>query len=137
MIIDDFTIRAAAYRFEKERGIELGDPFDYWLSESGIEYIELDIITSELINFINKNLDFKNKLVSSAIFALGKKYDLNLKQYFIEIMSNSLTINMAVCYQAAIAVENLGEQIFKGTVSSQDYAANSIQIEKFLGVTKV
>jgi len=132
MEINEATLKAVTYSFEKTRGIDYGDLFETMLNESGVKELCSEEIVGDIVKFIDSNLDSDNVLVSSAIFALGKKHDKELKHYLIEIMKKSLNTNILACYQAAIAVENLGEWIFRDDASSHDVESNKKQIEQYL-----
>ena len=132
MVVNETRLKAVTYSYEKARGISYGEPFESWLKDSDIESLSPEKIVKDIMNFIDENLDSENILVPSAIFTLGKKHDAGLKNYLIEIMKKSLNSNKLACYQAAIAVENLGEWIFLEDTSSHDVENNKIQIEIFL-----
>ena len=132
MEISEATLKAVTYSFEKARGISYGEQFEEMLIDSGVAGLCSDEIVRDISSFIDSNLESDNVLVPSAIFALGKKYDEKLKGYLVGVMKKSIDTTMLACYQAAIAVENLGERIFRDDASSYDMASNKIQIERFL-----
>src|SRR4051794_19757780 len=52
-----------------------------------------------------------------AVFALGKLYDPVLTEFFVQILRDQLHGDAGVLYQAMIALDNLGANVFAGRQS--------------------
>src|SRR5579883_2447070 len=108
------AILNAFFLFEKFRGVKACG----WTQE----VIDVDIsiekvkrLQDALMNFIKEELD--NPIISSAIAALGNLNDKKLKTVLIEIMENVIDINPDALYQAMIALDCIGEDVFGSKTS--------------------
>jgi hypothetical protein len=52
-----------------------------------------------------------------AVFALGKLYDPDLTEFFVQVLRDYLHGDAEVLYQALIALDNLGANVFAGRQS--------------------
>jgi hypothetical protein len=52
-----------------------------------------------------------------AVFALGKLYDPGLTEFFVQVIRDHLHGDAGVLYQAMIALDNLGANVFAGRQS--------------------
>ena len=131
--MDNQLILASAFRFEKERG-KLDPYFESRLEESGLSSLTIEEVAQRLTSYIRQNLESKDELLSSALFALGKSYDASHTDLYVEVMKSSQTNNPVACYQAAIALENTGVLVFPdgGDASKSDDFLRDINI--YLGV---
>jgi hypothetical protein len=52
-----------------------------------------------------------------AVFALGKLFDPGLTEFFVQVLRDHLHGDAGVLYQAMIALDNLGANVFAGRQS--------------------
>ena len=74
------------------------------------------------------------RVAVAAVFALGKLYDPCLRPFFIEVMRDHFHRDAGVLYQAMIALDDLGADVFTGRDSMSDEAdTNRALAADFLG----
>lgn len=73
-------------------------------------------------------------LAGSALFALGKRYDPALVNFFVRWLADRRTEDPAAAYQAMIALDNLGVSVFDepGPWGVDDTARNLRMADRFL-----
>lgn len=115
---------AAVFLIEQEHGNVLGEYELNAIKESGLNNLTLGEITRSIKNFINSDLSSKEELFNTAIFALGKKRDPELKAFFIAILKSTIDSNIEAAYQAMIALDNLNEPILTNSSSITEHELN-------------
>ena len=73
-------------------------------------------------------------VAGAAVFALGKLHDPGLRPFFIEVMRDHLHRDAGVLYQAMIAPDNLGADVFAGqdSISVTEAGVNRVLAAAFL-----
>jgi hypothetical protein len=79
---------------------------------SNTDSFDAQEIESLLVSYIEDNLGNTEDNLSTALFALGKTYKKKYRPLYISAMERNIELNLGICYQAGIAIENLGENIF-------------------------
>ena len=98
MKITNYSIIAAMFLFEKVNGNNLDRSSIQLIKKEGFT----NVSPSELVNSLLKNLKSTlddNPLLGTGIFALGKQYDLNLKDLLVEMLHRTLDTNPDALYQ--------------------------------------
>jgi hypothetical protein len=69
-----------------------------------------------------------------AVFALGKLYDPGLTEFFVQVLRDHLHGDAGVLYQAMIALDNLGANVFAGrqSMSIRDEDENRVLAADFV-----
>ncbi|QYJ88415.1 hypothetical protein [Shewanella halotolerans] len=63
------------------------------------------------LKYINENTVADDEALGAAIFALGKSHDRQFYPVYLEVIRALINSDINACYQAAIAIENFGEQV--------------------------
>ncbi|QYJ73316.1 hypothetical protein K0H59_10055 [Shewanella sp. FJAT-51649] len=63
------------------------------------------------LKYINENTIADTKALGTAIFALGKSHDRQFHPVYLKVIRALINSDLNACYQAAIAIENFGEQV--------------------------
>jgi len=73
-------------------------------------------------------------VAGAAVFALGKLHDPGLGPFFVEVLRDQLHRDAGVLYQAMIALDNLGADVFagRGSMSVAEPEANRALAAAFL-----
>jgi hypothetical protein len=99
---------------------------------SSTDSFDAQEIESLLVSYIEDNLGNTEDNLSTALFALGKTYKKKYRPLYISAMERNIELNLGICYQAGIAIENLGENIFFSISPSEDPKASYERANEFL-----
>jgi hypothetical protein len=110
---DDPTegISLAASFFERSLGNTLGLDRPEVLARPATAP-EVERLRDRLIELVRSGAPVP--VAGGAVFALGKLHDPGLRPFFIEVMRDHLHRDAGVLYQAMIALDNLGADVFAG-----------------------
>ena len=123
MKITNDSLIAAMFLFEKENGIKLDQNSIQEIEKEGLaKENPLDLVTA-IKNYIELSPN-EDPLLGTAIFALGKRYDKNLKRFFVKILRRLLDSNPHALFQALIALNNLEENALPDDASATEYELN-------------
>jgi hypothetical protein len=115
--IDENIILASAFLFEKLNGKSLSSYEEEIIkTELFIPVSKKDLI-DQICDFIENSLT-SNEVRSSAYWSLGKAFDSKLLSFFQEKLAFEIRNECYNCiYQILIALDNLGENIFREETS--------------------
>jgi len=131
--MDKNTIEAAAYLFEQANGNVLDDYEKKLLADTGLENALTEDIVSKLIEFVEQAKPTESQ-VGYAIWALGKRFDPDLKKFFFSWLKRALDSNPNALWQTIIALDNLEEDILPGGGSVHDEERNRQLAEEYLKI---
>lgn len=96
---------------------------------------ELGLLRESLKEFVLRSTSTPH--VGTAVFALGKLNDANLVSFFVDVLRRYLHRDATVLYQAMIALDNAGVDVFAGcsSMSVQAVEENRKLASKFLSRT--
>ena len=136
MKIDDDYLLDALCLFEKHRGVD--DEFiQSRLIDSPIAHLNIEEISRSVADYIEREIESDGQLLSTALFALGKTYSSEYENLYLSVMKSAQKSNPLACYQAAIAIENLGNQVFFGRADSTDSEAMLSLVNDYLAANAV
>lgn len=124
--------KVAAFRLEQHY---MGADNSYILTmfdTPEVDAFELPVVESMLVDYIEANLDLAGENVSIALFALGKTVKPIYRPLYIVAMQKSVRSDLNICYQAGIAIENLGENIFDSISPTEDPQLSTERANEFL-----
>ncbi len=123
MEITNDSLNAAMFLFEKANGNKLDPNSIQDIEREGLAKINpLDLVTA-IKNYIESVPD-DDPLLGTAIFALGKRYDKNLKRYFRKLLRRLLDSNPHALFQVLIALNNPEENALPDDGSVTEYEQN-------------
>jgi len=79
-----------------------------------------------------RDAEVSDPLVGTAIWALGKRFDTELKSFFVDMLERTYQTNPHAGYQCMIALDNLNEDILPGGGSAMEIQRNTGLAEAYL-----
>ena len=79
-----------------------------------------------------REAEVSDPLVDTAIWALGKRFDTQLKSFFVDMLERTYRTNPHAGYQCMIALDNLNEDILPGGGSVMETQKNTGLAEAYL-----
>lgn len=96
----------------------------YHFDAQNPEHSNVQVLERTLLQRVRS--DPATDAASSMVWALGKRYNPELRSFFIEVIEKTLAERAPALYQAIIALDNLDEPCLRnvGTFSAQDHDHN-------------
>ncbi|TVP13229.1 hypothetical protein AYI87_12705 [Shewanella sp. KCT] len=99
--------------------------------------MDIDEISRLIAEYIENKIESDAQLLSTALFVLGKTYANQYKNLYFSVMKSAQKSNPSACYQAAIAIENLGEQVFLERFEPTDIESVLSSINVYLAANAI
>jgi len=124
------NLRAAAYIFERANGYELQDYQRDEIKKAGYDNKAASILALEIINLLKCHNDMDSDSRITAYWALGKRQDKNLLNFFQESLNEETAKDIRVAYQIMIALEDIGENIFGKDRQENGYSFDEDELNR-------
>jgi hypothetical protein len=111
-------LTVAAARFEQANGRVLGLFEMQQVSGAGLAEVEPQVLAEQIRQSLDSAPDLSAGYRSAAFWALGKRYDSGLLEFFRRHLVREIERDMGVAYQIMVALENLEETVWPVDQSS-------------------
>lgn len=121
MEFDEANLAAAAFLFERGRGVPLEKSQLDEIERAGLAEIDPSILADQIATHLRTSPNVAPNDRASAYWALGKKHDRHLIPFFREALTKEVNCDICVAYQIMIALDNLGEPVFEPSRTSRSF----------------
>ena len=134
-VFPESKLLAAVFRFEEVAGRSLTEDERAELAAAGLVDADPEVLAEEICKSLDNASDLSGSYRSTAFWALGKRYDSNLCEYFRRHLAIEVGRDMHVAYQVMIALDNLEESVWPDdqlSYSFDDIEGNRLAATRYL-----